>query len=73
MRFRLLAALGLTILAAPSAAAQATYPVPLGLQDYKPHQMVARILDKKTAPTLTSIQLANLTHYQERVAHEPQS
>ena len=33
--------------------------------------MVERILDKKTEPTLTSIQVANLTTYHESVADEP--
>ncbi|MEP6574122.1 MAG: hypothetical protein ABJD11_15590 [Gemmatimonadota bacterium] len=70
MRFRLLAALGLTLLAATSAAAEATYRVQFGLQDYKPHQMVERILEN-TEQTLTSIHAANLTTYHERVADEP--
>ena len=71
MRFRRLAVLGLTLLAATPVAAQASAKIPPGLKDYKPHQIVERVLDKKVDLALSGDQVTNLTALHERVADEP--
>ena len=71
MRFRLLAIFCFSLIAAASAAAQASPPIPPGLKDYKPHQIVERILDKKVDLALTEDQVSKLTAFHERVADEP--
>ena len=71
MRFHLFAVLGLTLFAAASATAQATHTIPPGLQGYKPHQIIERVLDKKVELALSGDQVTNLTALHERVADEP--
>lgn len=71
MRFYLLTVVGLSLIVAASAAAQASAPIPPGLKDYKPHQIVERILDKKVDLALSEDQVTRLTAFHERVADEP--
>ncbi|MEO8031558.1 MAG: hypothetical protein ABJC74_08625 [Gemmatimonadota bacterium] len=71
MRFHFLAIIGLILLGAASAGAQASSPLPPGLKGYKPHQIIERVLDKKADLGLSIDQVTSITALHERVADEP--
>ena len=71
MRSRFLAALGLTLLLATPAGAQAQAKIPPGLDGLKPHEVVEQVLNKKVDLALSDDQVSKLTALHERVADEP--